>query len=82
MNERFDPESVDLEVLRSALVRSCGSFVEGEIVGRTLLRDEAVVRLSCSELEAELIVDTLVARGFVRRETLEDGRKGWSVLAS
>lgn len=40
MDRRFDPENVDLSALRGVLEQSCGSFVEGEVVGRTLLRDE------------------------------------------
>jgi hypothetical protein len=37
----------------------------GSLAGRTAFRDAVVEVLRCSELEAELIVDTLVARGFL-----------------
>jgi hypothetical protein len=78
MNARFDVESVDMDVLRAMLERACGPFVEGEVVGRTTFRDEVTRHLGCSSLEAERIVDTMVGRGFLRRETVPDGRVGWS----
>jgi hypothetical protein len=49
--------------------------LEDLVVGRTTLRDEVVQRLDCSMLEAEHMVDTLVARGFVRQASLNDGRE-------
>lgn len=78
MQNRFDPESVDLAALRAALETSCGAFVEGEVVGRTRLRDEVLLQLACSVLEAERVVDTMVGRGFLRRQTSRDGRTGWT----
>jgi len=82
MEDRFDPESVDLAALRSALEQKCGAFVEGEVVGRTRLRDEVIQELRCSVLDAERIVDTMVGRGFLRRQTAGDGRTGWSTSRS
>jgi hypothetical protein len=55
----------------------------GYLDGRTALRDAVVEELRCSELEAEEIVDTLVARGFAHYEgnpaaSIDDDR-GWSL---
>lgn len=82
MEGRFAPESVDLAALRGALEETCGAFVEGDVVGRTRLRDEVARRLACSVLDAERIVDTMVGRGFLRRQTAGDGRTGWSTSGS
>ncbi len=78
MQDRFDPESVDLAALRSALEARCGAFVEGEVVGRTALRDEVAQQVGCSVLDAERLVDTMVGRGFLRRQVTSDGRTGWA----
>jgi hypothetical protein len=73
-NRAFDPESVDLAVLARWLREAYGSSVEGSVVGRTMLRDEVVRRLGCSQLEGEQLVDTMIARGFVvERDTPERG---------
>jgi len=81
MNRRFDPEAIDLASLRNALELGCGSFVEGEVVGRTRLRDEAARHTGCSLLDAERIIDTMIARGFLRKEHMPDGRTGWNTAA-
>ena len=74
MPSLFDLERVDLAALTQMLRSTFGPSVEGSVVGRTLLRDEVVRRLGCSELQAETLVDTLVDRGFVvRRESRERG---------
>ena len=80
--ERFDPESVDLANLAAVLTSSLGPSVVGEIVGRTALRDEAVRRLGCSQLEGEQIVDTMVGRGFLVRQESEDGQMIWLIRAA
>lgn len=80
MEGRFEPESIDLDALRSSLHQRCGAYVEGEVVGRTRLRDEVVDELTCSMLEAERIVDTMISRGFLRKQTASDGRVGWSTV--
>lgn len=36
---------------------------EGFVVGRTAIRDAVAQKLSCSQLEAEQLVDSLVVRG-------------------
>jgi hypothetical protein len=63
----YDPTDVDLLDLSRWLERSSGNTLVGasELEGKTLLRDQVVSRLNCSQLEAEQIVDTLCARGFV-----------------
>jgi hypothetical protein len=63
---RLDVEEIDLAVLaRSLEARVPVGARTGSLVGRTAFRDVVVDVLGCSELEAELIVDTLVARGFL-----------------
>jgi hypothetical protein len=83
---RLSIEDVDLAEL-TALIRArfAGAAPVGYLVGRTALRDAVAEQLECSTLEAEEIVDTLVARGFLRYEgdpsaALDDGR-GWSLGA-
>jgi hypothetical protein len=39
-----------------------GDSPVGSIVGRTKLRDAVITELDCSELEAESLIDTLVAQ--------------------
>ncbi|HET8935090.1 MAG TPA: hypothetical protein VFN67_16695 [Polyangiales bacterium] len=58
------------------LRESCGHCIEDVVVGRTLLRDQLVRSLNCSMLEAEQLVDTMIARGFIRQGELSDGREG------
>jgi hypothetical protein len=66
---RVPIEEVDLAELTSSLQqRFAGEALSGYLDGRTVLRDAVAAELECSELEAEEIVDTLVARGFVRFE--------------
>jgi hypothetical protein len=50
----------------------------GSIVGRTLLRDEVARDLSCSLFEAEQVVDTMVARGFLS-EQHDRGGVHWTI---
>jgi hypothetical protein len=81
---RLAVEEVDLAELTGALrARFAGSAPSGYLDGRTALRDAVTEELGCSELEAEEIVDTLVARGFAHYEgdpsaAMDDGR-GWSL---
>lgn len=71
--DHFDPEGVDLARLATQLRDSIGAVVDGDIVALTVLRDEVVRRLDCSQLEAETLVDTMVQRGFVKRSERADG---------
>ena len=77
--QRLDPERVDLASLTSHLRESFPSEPLGSIVGRTQLRDEVARQLGCSLLEAEQLVDTLVARGFVTAQRDRDGSVHWAL---
>jgi hypothetical protein len=77
-------EEVDLAELTASLrSRLAGVAPVGYLDGRTALRDAVGDVLGCSALEAEEIVDTLVARGFVRYEgnpaAALDDERGWSL---
>jgi hypothetical protein len=52
---------------------------EGAVVGRTALRDAVAEGLGCSLLEAEQIVDTMVARGKIRLVRSPDRLAIWEV---
>lgn len=82
MSAPFDVEAIDLAELTSELQARCGARVAGQLAGPTLLRDQLVRRLGCSELEAETLVDTLIARGFVVRSDAPDGLVEWSIGSS
>jgi hypothetical protein len=77
-------EDVDLaELTRAVRNRFAGAAPVGYLAGRTALRDAVTLELACSDLEAETIVDTLVAQGYARYEgdpqaAVDDGR-GWSL---
>jgi hypothetical protein len=77
----LDVEGIDLQTLVSGLRGSIGPEVAGSVVGRTKVRDAIAERLSCSLLEAELLVDTLVARGFIRLVRDPEGREVWRLAA-
>ncbi|MEO8178764.1 MAG: hypothetical protein ABI895_08025 [Deltaproteobacteria bacterium] len=79
--ERFNPEAVDLAVLARVLEGACGESVVGAVVGRTQLRDVVIRHLGCSQLEGEQIVDTMVGRGFLAQERLENGLVVWRIRA-
>lgn len=60
-------DGVDLASLVADLWRDFGGGAPaGYLRGRTAIRDAVVRRLGCSALEAEELVDTLEARGFLR----------------
>ncbi|MBE2249557.1 MAG: hypothetical protein IAE78_08400 [Myxococcus sp.] len=65
----IDPEQVDLGQLKATLGRLVPATArEGFVVGRTNLRDCAARELKCSLAMAEQLIDTMVARGFLRFE--------------
>ncbi len=69
-------QEIDLASL-AINIRSALPFpATGYLYGKTELRDATVKLLDCSLLEAEQLVDTMVARGFVsydaEGETAED----------
>ncbi len=80
MPSTLDIEEVDLASLTEALRARLGpAVVAEELPGRTAVRDVVADRLGCSMLEAEHIVDTLVARAFVRFERGRYGRPSWHI---
>jgi predicted DNA-binding transcriptional regulator len=79
MTRHLSPEVLDLACLADMLRETCGPTVIGAVVGRTRLRDEVVRHLGCSQLEGETLVDTMIGRGFVRREVARDGQIEWII---
>jgi len=80
---RIPLEEVDLAELTASLhARFAGAAPVGYLDGRTVVRDVVVSELDCSTLEAEEIVDTLVAQGFLRYEgdpiAALDDERSWS----
>jgi hypothetical protein len=79
------PESLDLEELRSKLAAHFGDVrPAGYVRGKGDLRAAVVLLLSCSELEAEQLVDTLESRGIIRyegdrREEVDQLERHWSL---
>jgi hypothetical protein len=66
---RLLAEDVDLAELTARLrLRFRGESPGGYLDGRTALRDAVCAELTCSELEAEDVVETMVVRGFVHYE--------------
>jgi hypothetical protein len=78
----FDPEAVDLQELASEVRAELGAMVEGAVVGRTAVRDEVARALGCSLVDAERMVDTMAARGFITQETEASGRVVWRIGAA
>lgn len=78
MSLPINPESIDLLELAGVLRARCGPELPGLLVGKTRIRDEVARHLSCSDLEAETLVDTMVGRGFVVRRDQSDGVT-WSI---
>jgi hypothetical protein len=67
MSSPVDPEAVDLLEVTRRMAGALGIQVRGGLLeGKTRLRDWVVGDLDCSQSEAERIVDTLEARGFIR----------------
>lgn len=77
MTGRLNPETIDLAELVDDLRHAVRLPLAGSLEGRTQLRDAAAALLECSQLEAEQLIDTLIARGFLRREQLDDGMIVW-----
>lgn len=67
----LDREAIDLLGVARKLRNDLGSesFTSGLLEGKTRMRDRLVESMRCSELEAEQLVDTLLARRFVRFES-------------
>jgi hypothetical protein len=75
----LDPEQIDLLSLTQRLAAELGSqAVPGSyLVGKTTIRDLLLTFYGCSELEAEQLVDTLIAQGFLRFRTARETEDGW-----
>lgn len=73
MTSPLEVEEVDLAQLARRLAEHVPSAARlGALDGRTVFRDVVMDLLGCSALEAEQVVDTLVARNFlVFREEME-----------
>jgi hypothetical protein len=66
-------DDLDLQSLARALVERLGRYLDqGYLDGRTVLRDAVRAHLACSALEAEELVDTLEANGYLRFPELPD----------
>lgn len=78
MQQDFDPEAVDLAALANRLASTFETVLpEGAVVGRTKIRDVAMQMLQCSLLDAERVVDTMVARGLLSLRQDEAGMHRW-----
>ncbi len=65
----MDLEAVNLAEVTGLLRRQFASApAEGFVNGRTLIRDVVGEHLGCSDAEAEVLVDIMVGRGFLRFE--------------
>ncbi len=74
---KLDVEAVDLGRLVDVVHDAIAAPLSGAIVGRSLLRDIVAEHLSCSMLEAEELVDTMISHGFARLERDAEGREVW-----
>lgn len=73
----LDIEQVDLAALVEAIRSRLAAPIAGAVIGRTQMRDVVAEDLRCSLLEAEQLVDTLIAAGLARLERDCDGREVW-----
>lgn len=73
----LDVESVDLAALVAAIRTRFDLPLPDAMLGRTVMRDVVAEHLACSALEAEQLVDTLIARGFVRLDRDASGLEVW-----
>jgi hypothetical protein len=81
MSHDLDPEAIDLATLTGVLRHICGTSVAGAVMGRTRLRNEVSRRLGCSLLISETLVDTMIARGFIRQKVHSDGWVYWAIAS-
>jgi hypothetical protein len=84
----LEPETIDLaDVVDGLLGIFENRLPSGYLLGRTVLRDAVTRLLGCSLLEAEDIVDTMVARGFLKYEgpvtdDVDDAHCRWVAIRS
>ena len=61
MTSKLDIDNLDLRAIAESLARAIGGEpIAGSVVGLTRLRDFLVDHLSCSMLEAERVLDTMI----------------------
>jgi hypothetical protein len=76
----IDMEQVDQEALLRFLAATFQNAApEGDVVGRTQLRDAVAARLGCSQLQAEELVDTLVLLGRLQLSRPPDAPPFWRI---
>lgn len=83
----FDPERIDLAQTARELERLFANAPpRGYLLGKTMMRDAVARVYECSQLEAEQVVDTMVARGFLQYEgtstTQPDELEPWRIQAN
>jgi hypothetical protein len=69
-------EEIDLAQLARSLRARAGHPARGWLHGKTELRDGTVALLGCSQLEAEHIVDTMIARGILQYDAPPEDPEG------
>lgn len=73
LNAMATLSEVDLAAVAGALHSRFGDTLEHDYLdGRTVLRDAVRAYLDCSTLEAEALVDTLEAQGYLRFPRFDD----------
>jgi hypothetical protein len=82
MTNTLDIDSLDLRAVADFLAGAIGGgIVAGAVVGPTRLRDLLAGHLSCSMLEAERVLDTMIGlRLLVMRKDPEGGPPLWDVV--
>jgi hypothetical protein len=73
---KLEVEQIDLVELLDVLLLHQAEL-GGDLAGRSKMRDVVAAHLGCSLLEAEELVDTLIARGFAGLVHDDEGREGW-----
>lgn len=78
---QLDVEEVDLAKLAEVVKQRCEGPLPlfGTITGRSIVRDIVASHLGCSLLEAEQLVDTMIARGYARLERDDEDRELWRI---
>ena len=78
-----EPEQIDLRDLVLRLEARLGSHPLGYLRGKAAFRDAVAELVGCSLMEAEDLVDTLEAQGYVRyvgdAAAPSDAEGGWAV---
>ncbi|HKU36646.1 MAG TPA: hypothetical protein VJR89_00830 [Polyangiales bacterium] len=77
----MDIERVDIAALLRFLATTFRDAPpQGEVVGRSQLRDAVTAELGCSQLQAEQLVDTLVMRGCLRLSRAPGELPFWRIV--